>query len=551
MNEQENLTATLDRDLAAMAGLAQRVTEQIDAGRAMAGSTQQPQAHGPRVVIAPDAGMVRSTSPRTQQEHLDDLVRRYTARTAASRQLAQRHRRRLADSRAVVGFRKSTKEMLYPVAARRAEGARIEDIDGNSYTDITMGFGVLLFGHEPGFVREAVREHLSRGIRLGPRSVETGGAAELLCELTGMERVAFANSGTEANAAAIRLARAATGRDRIVTFQGSYHGHADQVLGRPAGHGAQEGTVPVSRGIPHSAVSELTVLEYGSEEALRAIERDAARIAVVVVEPVQSRHPSLQPAAFVRRLRELTARHGIVLMFDEMLTGFRPALRGAQELYGVTPDLATYGKLLGGGFPIGAVAGRSDIMDGIDGGYWTYGDDSGPTADTTFFGGTYLQHPVSMTAALAVLTHLKEHSPHLQERLNARTTELATGLNDFFEAEEFPLRMGWFGSQFRFEHRADMELLYYHLMLRGVHVWEWRNFFLSTAHTDGDIEHVADAVRGSLRDLRKAGFFRTGGAPSRTRRPAPGQAAVTPAAAWPVPPAEAVVEAVADAPPFP
>lgn len=187
------------------------------------------------MVIAPDAGMVHSASPRTQQEHLDDLVRRYTARTAASRQLAQRHRHRLADSRAVVGFRRSTKEMLYPVAARRAEGARIEDIDGNSYTDITMGFGVLLFGHEPGFVREAVREHLSRGIRLGPRSVETGAAAELLCELTGMERVAFANSGTEANAAAIRLARAATGRDRIVTFQGAYHGHADQVLGRRGG----------------------------------------------------------------------------------------------------------------------------------------------------------------------------------------------------------------------------------------------------------------------------------------------------------------------------
>lgn len=168
VTEQQSLTAALDRDLAAMAGLSRRITERIDAGRAMTGPAPQPQAHGPRVVIAPDAGMVRATSPRTQQEHLDDLVRRYTARTAASKQLARRHRRRLADSRAVVGFRRSTKEMLYPVAARRADGARIEDIDGNSYTDITMGFGVLLFGHEPGFVRDAVREHLSRGIRLGP-----------------------------------------------------------------------------------------------------------------------------------------------------------------------------------------------------------------------------------------------------------------------------------------------------------------------------------------------------------------------------------------------
>ncbi|MFB6818490.1 MupA/Atu3671 family FMN-dependent luciferase-like monooxygenase [Streptomyces sp. NPDC056347] len=576
MNGQENLTADLDRDLAAMAELTRSIAERIDTvdtgqngtgrngtGHAAAPGTPQPQAHGPRVVVAPDAGMVRATSPRTQQEHLDDLVRRYTARTAASKALAQRHRRRLADSRAVVGFRRSTKEMLYPVAARRAQGSRIEDIDGNGYTDITMGFGVLLFGHEPEFVREAVREHLSRGIRLGPRGPETGEAAELLCELTGMERVAFANSGTEANAAAIRLARAATGRDRIVTFTGAYHGHADQVLGRDAGHGSPERTVPVSRGIPQSAVSELTVLEYGSEESLHAIERDAERIAAVIIEPVQSRHPSLRPVAFVRRLRELTARHGIVLMFDEMLTGFRPALRGAQELYGVTPDLATYGKLLGGGFPIGAIAGRSDIMDGVDGGHWSYGDDSGPTADTTFFGGTYLQHPVSMTAARAVLTHLKERGPHLQERLNARTTELAHGLNDFFEAEEFPLRMGWFGSQFRFEHRADMELLYYHLMLRGVHVWEWRNFFLSTAHTDGDIEHVDEAVRGSLRDLRKAGFFRTGKVlpprPAPVRSPAaeaPAAAPATPAtpaaAAAPATPvaaaAPAVPEPVADAP---
>ncbi|WEH38919.1 MupA/Atu3671 family FMN-dependent luciferase-like monooxygenase [Streptomyces sp. AM 2-1-1] len=547
MNDGGRFAQDLDQDLAVMAGLAERIAEQMGARVPAAAPAEQspapppveqPQAHGPRVVVAPGSGMVGRTAPRGQQEHLDELVRRYTARTASSKRLAQSHRRRLADSRAVVGFRGSTKEMLYPVAARRAEGSRVEDIDGNSYVDITMGFGVLLFGHEPEFVREPVREHLSRGIRLGPRSVETGEAAELLTELTGMDRVAFANSGTEANAAAIRLARAATGRDRIVTFQGAYHGHADQVLGRFAGRGGGAGTVPVSRGIPQSAVAELTVLTYGSEEALQAIERDAAQIAAVIIEPVQSRNPLLQPVEFVRRLRDLTSRHGIVLMFDEMLTGFRPALRGAQELYGVAPDLATYGKLLGGGFPIGAVAGRSDIMDGVDGGYWSYGDTSGPPADTTFFGGTYLQHPVSMTAARAVLTHLKERSPRLQQQLNDRTTELATGLNTFFEEEEFPLRVAWFGSQFRFEHRADMELLYYHLMLRGVHVWEWRNFFLSTAHSDSDIEHVAHAVRESLRELRRAGFFPAARPPAPAPRPAR-QATGVPAPGTPSVPAPA------------
>ncbi|MEU0807715.1 MupA/Atu3671 family FMN-dependent luciferase-like monooxygenase [Streptomyces sp. NPDC005970] len=468
------------------------------------------------------AGMA-AQGGQAARAHADELIRRYTARTAASRELAQRHRRALADSRASVGFRSATKEMLYPLAARRARGSRLEDIDGNAYVDITMGFGVLLFGHEPEFVTEAVRAHLADGLRLGPRGPEAGEAAELLAELTGMERVAFANSGTEANSAAIRLARAATGRDKIVTFRGAYHGHADNVLGRTIGAGRE--TVPVSSGIPHRAVADLLVLDYGAPDSLRLIEESAGDIAAVLVEPVQSRNPALQPVAFVRSLRELTRRHGIVLLFDEMLTGLRPHQRGAQDLYGVVPDLATYGKVLGGGFPIGAIAGRADLLDGVDGGFWRYGDDSYPPRDTTFFGGTYLQHPVSMAAARAVLTHLKEQGPDLQCGLNARTQHLADTLNAFFAEEEFPLRLAHFGSMFRFEHRADMELFYYHLLLRGVHVWEWRNFFLSTAHTDHDIERITDAVTGSLLDLRRAGFFpRTTPEPARpraARQPAP------------------------------
>lgn len=393
-------------------------------------------------------------------------------------------------------------------AAQRARGSWLEDVDGNRYVDITMGFGALLFGHEPGFVSDAIKAHLSDGLRLGPRAAETGEAAELLAALTGMQRVAFAVSGTEANSASIRLARAATGRSKIVIFSGSYHGHADNVLGRSAGgFGAERRTVPVSAGIPASAVADLLVLDYGEPASLEVIEEFAGEIAVVVVEPVQSRNPSPRPVEFVRKLRDVTRDHGIVLMFDEMLTGLRFAPGGAQEFYGVRADIATYGKALGGGFPIGAIAGRSDIMDGVDGGFWKYGDDSCPHADTTFFGGTYIQHPVAMTAAKAVLTHLTESGPELQRRLNERTNELAGALNRFFEAEDFPLRMHNFGSMFRFEHRADMDLLYHHLMLSGVHVWEWRNFFLSTAHSDDDIEFIAGAVRESLRELRGAGFF--------------------------------------------
>ncbi|REH46881.1 acyl carrier protein [Kutzneria buriramensis] len=473
-----------------------------------------PLVDGPRVSVPVDSGMVAAAGDR-QRAHADELVRRLTERTKGSKEQAARYRGVLADSRAVVGFRSATKEMLYPIVSRAARGSRLEDVDGNSYVDITMGFGALLFGHEPEFVTEAVREHLAHGLRLGPRSADTGEAAQLLAELTGAERVAFANSGTEANSAAIRLARAATGRTRIVTFRGAYHGHIDSLLGRPGG---QLRTVPASAGIPDSAVAEVIVLEYGSAESLDVIAAQAGQIAAVLVEPVQCRNPALRPVEFVRALRELTRRHGIVLIFDEMLTGLRPHQRGAQHHYGVTADLATYGKALGSGFPIGAIAGRADILDGVDGGFWRYGDDSRPTRDTVFYGGTYIQHPVSMAAARAVLTHLRDQGPEVQESVNARTARLGERLNTFFADEAFPLRMDWFGSMFRFTHRADLELLYHHLLLRGVYVWEWRSCYLSTAHTDADIDHIVDAVQDSLGELRRAGYFPD---PRPASRPAP------------------------------
>lgn len=240
--------------VARAAALSRALTDRLAAAREAAGRassagaaarTPEPaapaaeaSAHGPRLVVDAAGGMAGAGADATQRAHTASLVRRFTERTRASKELAQHHRSALADSRAVVGFRDATKEMLYPIAARSAHGSRLTDVDGNDYTDITMGFGALLLGHEAAPVTEAVRRHLADGLRFGPRSPDTGEAAALLASLTGTERVAFASSGTEANSAAIRLARAATGRDKVVMFRGSYHGHIDSVLAAPAARGS-------------------------------------------------------------------------------------------------------------------------------------------------------------------------------------------------------------------------------------------------------------------------------------------------------------------------
>jgi amino acid adenylation domain-containing protein len=450
-----------------------------------------------------------------QSRHLEALIQRFTARTRQSKELAARYRPVLADSRAAVGFRFTTKEMLYPITGRKARGARIWDVDGNEYIDITMGQGVILFGHHPDFIDAALADPENDILLLGPRPPQVGEAAELLCEMTGMERVTFTNTGTEAVMAALRLARAATGRSKIVMFENAYHGHADNVMGRAVRQDGVLKSVPVAPGITQGSVDDLLLLDYGSDEALDYIRAHAHELAAVVVEPVQSRRPDLQPRAFLHELRRITAESGALLVFDEMITGFRIHQGGAQAWFGVRADLATYGKVLAGGMPIGVVAGAARIMDAIDGGMWQYGDDSYPKVDRTIFGGTFCQHPTAMIALLATLRHLKAAGPQLQETLNRRTDRLAAELNDYFEREEVPIKVVHFGSLFRFAFSANFELLFYHLMEQGIFIWEWRNYFLSTAHTDADVDAIVAAVKASVAVLRAGGFL-----PEKTLPPA-------------------------------
>ncbi len=442
-----------------------------------------------------------------QQRHLEALIARYTKRSKNSKQFAQTYRTGLADSRTSVGFRLTTKEMLYPIVGKRAKGVRFWDIDDNEYIDITMGFGVYLFGHHPSFITEALEAVPKDDVPLGPRSPLVGEVTELITEFTGMERVAFTNSGTEAVMTALRLARAATGRTKIVMFEHAYHGHSDGTLAEPRWQDGILSSVPFAPGTPLGAVQDMLVLEYGSEQSLEFIRAHAHEWAAVLVEPVQSRRPDIQPKAFLKQLRQITQEAGCLLIFDEMITGFRASLGGAQAWFEVKADIATYGKVVGGGLPIGIVAGKAEYMDAIDGGPWQYGDASYPQTERVFFGGTFCQHPLTMATALATLKYLKAHSPILQDELNQRTSQFAETLNAYFKQEEVPIQTAYFSSIFRFTFSANLELLFYHLLEKGVFIWEWRNCFLSSAHTDKDLEYVIGAVKESVKELREGGFI--------------------------------------------
>ena len=437
-------------------------------------------------------------------EYRAKMVEAFVQKTRLSKEGAQQYRIPLADNRVSAGFRPKLKEITYPILAKSAKGSRFTDVDGNEYIDVTMGFGVNLFGHSPEFLEKPLLDQMRQGVLVGPQSPLAGRVAEKFCELTGNDRVAFVNSGTEAIMTAMRLARAATKRSKVVIFAGSYHGHFDGVLARSTTTGE---SVPVAPGVPASLTADLVVLDYGTDESLRWIQAHGRELAAVFVEPVQSRYPNVQPKVFIQALRRTTAETGCALVFDEVITGFRAGLRGAQGFYGVRADIATYGKILGGGFPIGAVAGNARFLDYIDGGFWQFGDESFPGSEMTFFAGTFCKHPLAMAACLEVLERLKAIGAQEIQGLNQRTEAMVGRLNAFFQKRGAPLEIVRFASLFRFKFNGNLDWLFVQLNLKGVYVWEGRNMFLSTAHTDADIERVVQVIEETVDELIAVGYL--------------------------------------------
>lgn len=486
---------------------------------------EQTGSEGKKIAFGPFRPMEKtpagSLAPR-QREHLDKLIADYVRKYPKTRRFTEEHRPVFADPRAVGGFNPLWKEMVFPAVTDRSEGAYLFDIDGHKWIDVVHGFGSGFFGHKPAFVVEAIKEQLDKGYEIGPTCPIAGEVAKLVCQFSGKDRVAFCNTGSEALMAAIRVSRTITGRDRIAMFAGAYHGIFDEVLARPLVSNGELRTIPIAPGIPESAQANIIVLEYGHPESLEIIRRHAHEIAAVLVEPVPSRRPDIAPVAFVQELRRITAEAGTALVFDEVVLGFRTHPQGAQHLFGISADLVSYGKVIGGGMPLGVLAGTSRFMDALDGGAWQYGDDSTPEVGVTFFAGTFIRHPLTMAAARAVLHKLKAEGPAMQAANDAKAAGFVDKLNALFAELGVPVVISRYSSLWMLHPEPTLKhfsLLFYHLRLRGVHIWEGRGNFVSLAHTTADLDAVLAAFRESITDLQDAGFLPGGTAPAESPVP--------------------------------
>ncbi len=514
-----DLAAMIQAQMATLQALQQAVAAQGQGPAPVVTTASAPLAITAAPVEAAGMGRAPSVSgaklDERQLSFVRDLATRYAARHAKSKAYTAKHRAHLADPRTAAGFHPDWKELTFPIVADRSKGSEIVDIDGNAFVDLVNGFGQTAFGHAPEFVSEAIRRQLDKGYAIGPQADRAGPLADRLATTLGHDRVTFCNTGSEAVMAAMRLTRAVTGRDRIVVFSNDYHGQFDEVLVKGKTRGGDPAALPIAPGIPRANLANMTVLAYGDAASLDWIAAHGSEIAAVIVEPVQSRHPEHRPEAFARKLREITAAAGTALVFDEVVTGFRTHMRGMQGVWGIEADLATYGKVVGGGMPIGLLAGRARFMDALDGGQWRYGDASAPEVAPTFFAGTFVRHPLVLAATEAVLDHLEAQGSVLWQDVPARTVALVSRMNAALATRGLPQLVetynGWF--VINVTARDPRATLLFALMrMEGVHVLDGYCGFLTTAHGQAAIDHVARAFETALDALQSVGIL----APSET-----------------------------------
>jgi glutamate-1-semialdehyde 2,1-aminomutase len=381
-----------------------------------------------------------------------------------------------------------------PRFTARGQGARIWDVDGNEYIDYVCSWGPLLLGHRHPAIVAAVEEALAGGTTFGAPTEREVELAEAICDaVPSIEMVRLVSSGTEATMSALRVARAFTGRDLIVKFEGCYHGHVDSLLVK-AGSGVATFGIPETAGVPRAFADTTIAIPYNSIEALdNCFERYGDGIAAVIVEPVAGNMGCVPPApGFLEALRERTQRSDALLIFDEVMTGFRVAYGGAQSLYGIRPDLTTLGKVIGGGLPVGAYGGRRDIMSTV------------APAGPVYQAGTLSGNPLAVAAGLAMLRYLKAH-PEIYEQLERNSERLA-------QAAPAGITVNRVGSMLTFffttqpvtdyesaqrSDRARFASFFNWMLDRGVYLppSQFEAAFVSAAHSSEDIDRTASLIR--------------------------------------------------------
>ena len=397
-----------------------------------------------------------------------------------------------------------------PIVIDRGEGAYLFDIDGNRYIDYIGSWGPMILGHGFPPVVEAIRHAAGRGTSFGAPCLAENQLAELLIDaVPSIEKVRLVNSGTEATMSAIRLARGYTGRSTVIKFAGNYHGHADSLL-VAAGSSAATLGVPNSPGVTEGAARDTLILPFNDPQAAEeAFANHGNQIAAVIVEPVVGNMGCVAPLPdFLPTLRELTYKHGALLIFDEVMTGFRVAYGGAQELFGIQPDLTTLGKIIGGGLPVGAYGGRADIMDHV------------LPAGKVFQAGTLSGNPLAAAAGIATLKHLRETNPYpLLERLSSR---LFQGLAKAAEKLAVPHHLARVGSMMTlFFHDGPVTdwttaaacdtkryaRYFWGMIDRGAYLpcSQFEALFVSAAHTEADIDATLAAAEEVLSLEKLAG----------------------------------------------
>ncbi|HEY7772555.1 MAG TPA: glutamate-1-semialdehyde 2,1-aminomutase [Marinagarivorans sp.] len=394
-----------------------------------------------------------------------------------------------------------------PIFIERADGAYLFDSNGKRYIDYVLSWGPMIAGHNHPDVLNAVIEKAKLGLSFGaPTEIETVLAKEVIKLVPSLEKVRFVSSGTEATMSAIRLARGYTGRDKIVKFEGCYHGHSDSLLVK-AGSGALTFGVPSSPGVPASIADHTITLSYNNAEQVREAFRQAGeQIACIIVEPVAGNMNCIPPApGFLETLREVCSEYGTVLIFDEVMTGFRFGTGGVQGFTGITPDLTCLGKVIGGGMPVGAFGGKAEIMDYI-----------APTGPV-YQAGTLSGNPVSMAAGLAMMQVIQADG--FYDKLFAKTQKVAEGMQAVANEADIPFTVNYTGSMwggfFTEEPKVSnyQQVLacnnerfnrFFHGMLEGgvnLAPASYEAAFMSTAHSDADIEETLDIARKVFKTL--------------------------------------------------